>query len=109
MSNKSPFLLMKQLEGDVLRLLSHVDITELETAEQHKLAQLKNLLIDTRLEIQDYELAETRDNQLRNARDAKQRLDTIQKAISGSTLSVFGSVDVAHLVAKIGQIEDKLV
>lgn len=108
MSNKSPFLLVKQLEGDVIRLLSHLDVTLLETKEQHLIAQLKNVLIDTRLEIQDYELAETRDNQLRNARDAKRYLTRVEKYITANPASAFGAVDTAHLFAQIGQISDRL-
>jgi len=105
---KSPFLLVKQLEGDILRLLSHLDTTLLETKEQHLIAQLKNGLIDARLEIQDYELAETRDNQLRNATDAKKYLIKIEKFITTNPAGAFGAVDTAHIFAQIGQISDRL-
>lgn len=106
--SQSPFILMKQLEGDVLRLLSHLDITLLDTKEQHLIAQLKNGLIDARLEIQDYELAETREHQLRNARDAKKYLIKIEKFITTNPSGAFGAVDTAHLFAQIGQIGDRL-
>lgn len=108
MTNKSPFLLAKQLEGDILRLLSSVDVTELPTKEQHAIAQLKNSLIDARLEIQDYELAETRENQLRNAKDAKKYLQNIEKLMMTNPASAFGAVDVAYLTAYIGRITDNL-
>lgn len=109
MSNTtSPFLLAKQLEGDILRLLAHIDLTLLETKEQNIIAQLKNGLIDARLEIQDYELAETRDHQLRNAHDAKKYLVRIEKFITTNPANVFGAVDTAHLFAQIGQISDRL-
>ena len=61
---QSPFLLAKRLEADVLRLLSQMDVSLLTTAEQQKVSTLKHSLIDARLEIQDYELAETREDQL---------------------------------------------
>jgi hypothetical protein len=108
MVNSSPFLLTKQLEANILRLLAHIDIVDLNTKEQHILAQLKNSLIDARLEIQDYELAETRELQLGNAKQAKEYLDAVQKTISNNSLNVFGPVDVAHLTAYIGQITDRL-
>ena len=108
MTNKSPFLQVKQLEGDVLRLLSHIDVTVISTQEQHAIAQLKNGLIDARLEIQDYELAETREHQLRNAKDAKQYLHTVEKLITSNPAGAFGAVDVAHLTAYIGQVQDNL-
>lgn len=92
----------------MLRLLSHLDIPTLSTKEQHAVAQLKNALIDARLEIQDYELAETRNHQLRNAKDAKGYLHNVEKLMSANPAGVFGAVDVAHLTAYIGQITDKL-
>lgn len=105
---QSPFLLVKRLEADVLRLLGQIDLMLLSIEEQQKIARLKNNLIDARLEIQDYELAETRDDQLRNAADAKKYLKKVRVVISGNQLNVFGAVDVAHLTAKIEQIADRL-
>ena len=104
----SPYLLAKRLEADVLRLLSHIDYTELSPSEQQGLATLKNSLIDARLEIQDYELAETRDYQLKNAKQAKAYLATVQSGILKNPTNAFGAVDVAHLTAYIGQIVDNL-
>jgi|ERR1700741_1219924 len=107
-NNNSPFILAKQLEGNILRLLAHIDITDLSTKEQHMIAQLKNSLVDARLEIQDYELAETRDHQLKNARESKKYLHNVEKLILSNPASAFGAVDVAHLTAYIGQITDRL-
>jgi hypothetical protein len=107
-NTESPFILVKRLEADVLRLLGQVDISYLSIEEQHKIARLKNNLIDARLEIQDYELAETREHQLRNAIDAKKYLKKVRVVVSGNQLNVFGAVDVAHLTAKIEQIADRL-
>lgn len=108
MSEKSPFILAKRLEADVLRLLSHIDITELSPGEQQELSILKNSLIDARLEIQDYELAETREFQLKNAQQAKDYLATAHAGIIKNPKNTFGAVDVAHLTAYIGQIVDNL-
>lgn len=101
-------MLVKGLETDVLRLLSHFDVADLDVRQQQDLAQLKNGLIDARLEIQDYELAETRDDQLRNAKTAKKYLHNVEKLIVANPAGIFGAVDVAHLTAYIGQIQDKL-
>jgi len=107
-NNNSPYVLAKELEANVLRLLAHIDSADLSTKEQHTLAQLKNALIDARLEIQDYELAETRDDQLRNAKIAKKYLQNVEKLMATNPTGVFGPVDVAHLTAYIGQITDRL-
>lgn len=106
---KSPYILVKELEADVLRLLSQLDLQLLSTPEQQKVARLKNNLIDARLEIQDYELAETRENQLRNVAASKKYLQKIRVVVSSNHLNVFGAVDVAHLGAKIEQIADRLI
>lgn len=108
MAQTSPFVLAKQLESDVTRLFSHIDVHELAAAEQQLVRELRHGLIDARLEIQDYELAETRELQLKNAKSAREFLLHIQNIISSNTISVFGAVDVALLTALIGQITDKL-
>lgn len=105
---QSPFLLVKQLQGDVLRRLAHVDSADLSPAQQQDLADMKNGLIDARLDIQDYELAETRDDQLRNARDAKKRLVIIHTLVTQDSLGVFDAVDTAHISAQIEQVIDRL-
>ncbi len=105
---QSPFLLVKQVQADVFGLLRSFDIGDLEAKEQKRVDQLRIDLSDARLDIQDYELAETRDNQLRNAKDARERLNRAQTYISANDLSVFGPVEVAHLTAQIGQIKDRL-
>lgn len=99
---------MKQLEKDILRLLSSTDVADLSMKDQQTVAQLKNGLVDARLEIQDYELAETREDQLRNAKQSKDFLHHIEKLIASNPAGMFGAVDVAHLTAYIGRIEDKL-
>lgn len=92
----------------MLRLLSYIDQYELSTAQQHEIAALKNGLIDARLEIQDYELAETREFQIQNAVQAKEYLANLQNTIVKNSAGAFGAVDVAHLTAYIGQITDNL-
>ncbi len=106
--NSSPFLLVKQLQGDVLRLLSSIDVTTLDTKEQQAVEDLRNNLIDVRIEVQNYELAETREHQLKNVKAAKKYLQTIEKLIMSNPVGIFGPVDVAHLTAYIGQITDRL-
>lgn len=92
----------------MLRILSVVDLPGLETPHQQQITQLKNLLFDTRLDIQDYELAETRDHQLANASDARRRLVKVHGLIANDNSGVFGAVDTAYLTAKVSQINDRL-
>jgi len=83
-------------------------MADLNTVQRQELSELKNGLIDARLEIQDYELAETRDFQVQNAKQAKEYLKTVQEAVAKNSFNAFGAVDVAHLTAYIGQIQDNL-
>lgn len=105
---QSPFLLTKRLSADVLHLLTQIDVSRMDIPDQQKIEKLRNALIDVRLEIQDYELAETRENQIRNAKKSKQYLLIIKNTITDSELNVFGAVDVAHLTAQVEQITASL-
>jgi hypothetical protein len=104
---KSPFLGIKQLEVQVNGKLSSVDLYELPMAEQKIVAAIKRELVDCRLDIRDYELSETRDEQLKNAKHARKRIDTLRAQIlSASEYDLFGAVDVAQLTAQLDQIAE---
>lgn len=105
MKNLSPFLLVKSLETRVSGVLSAFDLFDLEAAEQKVVRGLRAEIIDARLDIRDYELSETRDEQLRKAKEARVRLDHIRKLIlAASEYNIFSAVDVAQLTAELEQI-----
>ena len=100
---------IKALETEVNGRLAALDIMILPTGERKLIASLKSELIDARLDIRDYELSETREEQLGKAKEAKLRLERIRKAIlAASEYNVFGSVDVAQLTARLGQISEQV-
>jgi hypothetical protein len=106
----SPFLLIKQLELQVSATLSALDIYSLPTEERKVVKFLKAGLIDARLDIRDYELSETRAEQLRYAKQAKKRLDYVRKQILlASEYDIFGAVDVAQLTAQIETTSERLI
>lgn len=108
MENTSPFLAMQDVERQIKSLLRTLD-TDLLDAEQRKAAQLlKRLAVDARIDIRDYELSETREEQLGKAKDAKGQLTKLNKAIL-AVGSVFGPADVAQLSATIDHINGRLV
>lgn len=109
MAQVTPLELAKQLQLHVVGLLSHIDLPELPKTEQRLIRDLKHTLGDVRLEIRDYELAETRVEQIKCAADARESLAQIQASISSNGISVFGAVDVAHVTARVEQIIDELV
>jgi hypothetical protein len=103
MDNKSPFLAMQRVEGQIQTVLRHLDPDTLDTNQRKAVGSLKRLAIDTRLDVRDYELSETRVEQVENAVAAKNRLAKLQQCILISG-DVFGPVDVAHLSAQLEQI-----
>jgi hypothetical protein len=105
--NQSPFLLTKQLETQLNSTLSQIDVYDLPAKEAKLINTLKRDIVDARLDTRDYELSETREEQLKNAKVAKKRLEHIRKNIlAASEYNVFGPVDVAQLSAQIEQIID---
>jgi len=105
--DKSPFLRIKQLEGHINGKLRPIDVYSRSATEQRVIAELKRELVDTRLDIRDYELSETRNEQLKNAKNAHKRIDTLRAQIlAASEYDLFGAVDVAHLTAQLDQIAD---
>jgi CRISPR/Cas system-associated endonuclease Cas1 len=99
----------KGLAGHVGTILSAFDISELPQRERDLVVQLKNQLIDVRLDVQAYEYAQTRAEQQAAARDAKERLQVVQETIlAASQHNIFGAVDVAQLSAVTEHIISRL-
>lgn len=104
MEQASPFLAMQRVEQQVKALLRGVDADLLEPDEKKTLASLRRLLTEVRLDIRDYELSETRDEQLKCRRAAKKRLRELQKAILAMS-AAFSPADVAQVSARLEQVE----
>lgn len=105
MEQLSPFNLTKRLEGNITGLLAPIDIFDLPANLRATVQHLKRDLVDARLDVRDYELSETRPQQLDNARDATKRLHQVNRYIlTASEANLFGPADVALLSAQIEQI-----
>lgn len=106
---KSPFLRIKQLETEIGGVLSPIDMYELGGAQQRLITAIKRELVDARLDIRDYELFETRAEQLQKAKAAKVRLEMLRKHIlAASEHDIFSAVDVAQLTAHLDFVADHL-
>lgn len=108
MENTSPFLAMQQVERQLRVLLRGVDTELLEPAEKKAMQSIRRLSTDVRLDIRDYELSETREEQLKCAAAARKRLLKLQASILAAG-SVFGPADVAQLSANLAQIDSRLL
>lgn len=105
--DKSPFLRIKQLETEIGGALSPIDAYELGMSQQKLVAVIKRELTDARLDVRDYELSETRAEQLEKAKAARKRLESLRKHIlAASEYDIFGAVDVAQLTAQLDFITD---
>jgi hypothetical protein len=108
MDNQSPFLAMQRAETHLKSLLRAIDTDLLDTDQKKVLASLRRLSSEARLDIRDYELSETRDEQLKKAVQAKKRLAKLQATILAIGM-MFGPADVAQLDAQLAQIQDHLI
>lgn len=105
MGQQSPFVLTKQLESLLQGQLMYLDVSSLSPREQQTVAILRREIVDARLDVRDYELSETRAEQLAKSSEATIRLRGVSSAITGmSNLGVFSPADVALYTAKTEQI-----
>ncbi len=110
MEVQSPFTMVKGLENQIVAVLSALDLYTMPQAERKIVTELRRDLVDSRLDIRDYELSETREEQLGKAKIAKERLDQVRKHIlAASEINVFSAIDVAQLTAIIEHIATYLV
>lgn len=109
MEDKSPSLVIIELEAQIRRLLANINPQKMSSKTRNALADLGQVLIDARIYVRDYELSETRPEQLDNADRGKYYLEKARKDILiASEADVFGAIDVAHMTAVIDQIISKL-
>jgi hypothetical protein len=108
MENQSPFLAMQRAETHLKGLIRSIDTDLLEPNEKKAVASLRRLSGDARLDIRDYELSETRAEQLKKAHDAQKRLKKLQGAVL-SVGTVLSPADVAQLDAQFEYIHSRIV
>ncbi len=95
----------RELERQIIGILSYFDVNELPMGQRELVTQLKHQLVDARLDARDYEYAQTRAEQLLAAKQGKRRMAEVQKGLlRASEHNMFGAVDVAQLSARIEQL-----
>ena len=99
----------KELTAQVSTVLTAQDTDSLDATEREVLATIKSRVVDIRLEVRDYEYAETRIEQQAHGKAAIKRLRVLQKDIlTLSEYGIFSAVDVAQLTAQAEHIIDNL-
>lgn len=102
-------VLVKRVESQIRQVLRKVDLADLTGRDRKFITDLQQNLIDARIYVSSYELSETREEQLDNAKKSKKWLNAALKNIlSASESDIFGAIDVAELSAQIERIKDNL-
>lgn len=93
-----------------MSVLTRIDLFDIEAPAVRITQSLKKRLIEARLDIRDYELSETREEQLNDASSGKRKLEELRKDIlAASEYNIFSPVDVAQLTAQLELIVERLV
>jgi ribosome-binding factor A len=107
--SKAPSAAVKDLDRQIRSILRPIDVPKLDKGLRDNLSKMQQDLSDARVYASDYELSETREEQLDNAKQAKKYLNKVNRAVlNGSEYDIFNALDVAHLSALIDQIRADL-
>lgn len=90
----------KELDRRIKGVLREVDAQHVTRTEQQKVQQLKLACNEVKLDMRDYEYAQTRTEQLKWAKIARHNLGVLEK-LSLELDTVFSPADIAELSAKI--------
>ena len=105
MASRAPSASVRDIENQTRRILRPVNLFKLTRTAANALTDLRQVLSDARIYTQDYELSETREEQMENATKAKQYLESARRDIlTASEYNIFNAVDVAQMTAQIDQI-----
>jgi multidrug efflux pump subunit AcrA (membrane-fusion protein) len=86
-----------------------MDLDLLSHEERFIISELKRLAADARLDVRDYEYAQTRAEQLGALHEAKQRLEQLnEQLLTASGRNLFSAVDTAQFSALIQVIISQL-
>lgn len=97
----------RQIERRIKLIVREVDTDKLSKQEKHSIAQIKMALSEIRLDLRDYEFAETRAEQLKWRDMAHHNLRALTMLITRLG-QIFTAIDVAELSAQIELVSDAL-
>jgi hypothetical protein len=93
-----------QFERRVKAVLRHCDIEALTVSEKDNIGRFKTALHEAKLDIRDYEYAESRDEQLKWAKIGRHNLAVVNTLMLRLD-TVFGAADVAEFGATIDLLQ----
>lgn len=97
----------QQIDRRVKGILRAVDVEQLTRDERELVHQMRLACNEIKLDVRDYEYAQTRDEQLKWLKIARHNMKAFETILLALD-NVFGPADVAELSAQMQQIESKL-
>ncbi|MDB5181620.1 MAG: hypothetical protein JWP13_383 [Candidatus Saccharibacteria bacterium] len=108
-SNQSLLTRFTTMAGRVGVILSALDLDLLDRPQLRLVGTIKRLLADTRLDIRDWEMSDSRAEMQKNAAEALGRLDQVRASILlASEHDIFSTIDVAEISAQFDMFESEL-
>jgi hypothetical protein len=107
--NRSTLARFTSVAGQIGSILSRIDIDVLDRTQIRLIGTIKHLVADARLDIRDWEMAETREEMLHSSAEALKRLEQIREAILlASQHDIFSPIEVGEISAQFDRFEIEL-
>lgn len=95
--------------GRVGTILNTTDMDSLDRTQLKLVGTIKRLLADTRLDIRDFEMSDSRAEMRQNGQEAIKRLEQVRASILlASEHDIFSSIDVSEISAEFDRFEIEL-
>jgi len=95
--------------GRVGSILTQLDLDELSSTDLRIVGTIKHLLADTRLDIRDWEMSDSRAELEQNAEQALKRLKQVRASmLLASEHDLFSAIDIANISAYFDHFEIEL-
>lgn len=108
-SNQSLLMRFTSVAGQVGAILNRLDLDMLDRSDMKLVGTIKHLLADTRLDIRDWEMSDSRVELEKNAREALKRLGQVRASILlASEHDLFSAIDIAQISAQFDHFEIEL-
>lgn len=108
-SNQSLLTRFTAVAGQIGSILSNVDLDVSDRAQIKLVGTIKRLVADARLDIRDFEMAETREEMLHFAHEAIKRLEQTREAILlASQHNIFSAIEVGEISAQLDLFASEL-
>jgi len=110
MAVESAYSKAKRIDGDIGRILSGAHVHEQDAKIRSHIHELKQELTEMRIEVRDYELADTRVEQQKFGVLAHKRLAEIEAhMLALSQYNIFNPIEIVELSARIDMLRQELV